>query len=282
MFKEFQPNLETRLSENHKQKAYELIHDIKDKISFYPAANIAGYDDEEAWGIRNELIEKNQDGVVQGLAGITSEKAWRIRESLITVCPHSVARSLVGLNDDAAWQMRDRLLELISKDGVANGLAESVAFIDDDRSWKLRHKLENVCLLNVLEGLNGLDSRRAWDFREKYKTNHPREVAASLIGLSNDKARQWRKEFLSKGQIEGVILSHLGSDSPEAWSLRKRHLKEYAFAVGTSLSGLENEASWELRKELKKKAEKENDSRVYKGLAQSLSSYMSAALKMKR
>jgi dTMP kinase len=135
--------------------------------------------------------------------------------------------------------------------------------------------------LNVLEGLNGLDSERAWSLREKYKDKYPREVVASLIGLRNGKADQWRREFLEKGQIEGVILSYLGDDSDKAWALREKYLDEYAFAVGTSMGGLENDKSWKLRNRLKEKAEKGEDQHVYKGLAQSLSSYMSVALKMR-
>lgn len=269
-----------KIPKTHEQKMYALIYEIKNKLPFYPAANIAGYDDQEAWEIRDEQMKENPDGVAQGLAGITTEKAWRIRESLINTCPHSVARSLVGLGDERAWKIREKLLLLIDKEGVANGLAESIAFLDDERSWELRNKLENICPLNVLEGLNGLNSEKAWNLREKYKKEHPREVAASLIGLNNEKAKEWRKKFIDKGHIDGVILSYFSSDNLEAWELREKYLNIYPFAVGTSMAGLENEKSWEFRNKLKEKAENENNQEIYKGLAQSLSPYMSAALKL--
>lgn len=267
-------------AKSHKQKVYDTVNSIKYEISFYPAANIAGFDDEEAWKIRDELFEQNPDGVVQGLAGITSERAWGTRESLVEVCPHSVARSLVGLNDERSWQMRERISKLSTKEGSKNGLAESVAFVDDERAWKLRYDLETTCIVNVLESLNGLDSEKAWALREKYKDINPREVVASLIGLDNDKSNEWRKEFLQAGHTDGVILSYMGSNSYEAWELRDQYLEQFTFAVATSLAGLESERSWKMRELIKQKAEKSDDERIYKGLAQSLSPYMSAALKM--
>lgn len=268
--------------EKHQERMYGLIHQLKAKISFYPAANIAGFDDVEAWKIRDELIKTDPDGVVQGLAGITTEKAWQIRESLIEVCPHSVARSLVGLDDEKAWLIRDMLANSLNKEGVANGLAESAAFIDNDKAWNLRDKFEDICPLNVLESLNGLDSQRAWEMREKYKNTYLREVAASLIGVSGDLADNWRKSFLNIGQISGVIGSYLGSDDPLAWDLRERYLEQYPFEVGTSLAGLESDRSWSLRNKINELAEKTGDERAYKGLCQSLSPYMSAALKLSK
>jgi hypothetical protein len=173
-------------------------------------------------------------------------------------------------------------LDLINEDGVANGLAESVAFIDNDRAWELREKLESICPLNILEGLNGLDSDRAWELREKYKKEHPREVVASLIGLDNEKANQWREEYLDKGYVDGVILSYFGIDNARAWELREDYIDKYPFEVGTSMAGLETEKSWELRTLLREKADKEKNEKIYKGIAQSLSPYMSAAQKIKQ
>lgn len=263
------------------KKVYDLVHELKDEIPFYPAANISGFNDEGAWEIRNELIRVSPDGVVQGLAGITTEKSWKIRESLINICPHSVARSLVGLEDKMAWQMRDDLYALIDRPGVANGLAESVAFLDDPRAWSLRRKLEKICPKNILEGLNGVDSPDAWILRKKYKKKYPMEVAASLIGLHDDKANRWRDEFLKQKQVEGVILSHMGSDTDTAWELREQYLDQYPFAVATSLAGLYDDEAWDIREKIKVKAAQNKDQEILKGLCQSLSPYMSAALKMR-
>ena len=267
--------------ENFKGKAYGLMHKLKNKLSFYPAACIAGFDDEEAWQIRDELIEENPDGVVQGLAGITTEKTWDMRESLIEACPHSVARSLVGLDDKRAWEIREKLSKFIDNEGVANGLAESVAFLDSDKAWELRYKLENVCLHNVLEGLVGVDSDKAWDFREKHKQTDPNLVAFSLFGIKSERSNEWRNEFVEKGYTKGVIGSYTNDDSPEAWELRDKFLEKYPFAVATSLAGIDNERAWNMRNKVEEMAMKTNDEHIYKGLAQSLSPYMLAALKTK-
>ena len=270
---------ETKNIENHKQKAYSLIRDIDDKIDFYPAANIAGFDDDEAWKIRDESIERNPSGVVQGLAGIETDKAWEIRESLIEVCPHSVARSLVGLDTKEAWEMREKLLSMLDKDGVANGLAESVAFLDNQKAWDIRYRLENVCLGNVFEGLNGVDSEEAWNFREKYQETHSFEVVSSLIGINSARANKTREMYKNKNQIKGLIFSYMNNDSEEAWELRDKYLDKFPFIVGTSLAGIESERAWRMREVLKKRAEDENREDIFKGVAQSISPYMFTPLK---
>lgn len=269
---------ETEHSAEHRQKVYALVHEITDKIHFYPAANIAGFDDDEAWKIREDLRDQEPGGVAQGLAGLTSERAWKMRSDLMASAPHSVARSLVGLDTVEAWNMREELGNMKDREGVGNGLAESVVFLDDDRAWAMRTAMETEYPLNVLESLIGLDSDRAWSMREKYKETHPREVAASLIGIHNERANEWRKNFLDSGMIDGVILSYMADDSTEAWQLREQYWDTFPFVVGTSMAHLENDRSWEMRAKLKTKAEQEHSQVVYKGLAQSLSPYIATGL----
>lgn len=287
---------------NEKEKEtdiYNIYNQFKDEEPFYVGACLAGLDSEEAWEIRNYLLEKGglngKRGVSQGLAGINSNDSYKLRFKLISEAPESTARGLAGDNNDEAWQIREKLeTDYLNKSGVAEGLAESLANIDNEKSWELREKLIPRVIYNIFEGLVGVNSERAWELRNKYKNGMPLAVANSLIGLEDDRANKLRKELsINKdGGNLALLISQVGSNNDEIWKIREELFSKNLFIVGTSLAGLKGEKADKFRNRLLNKInelkEQENPNedeikKVRKGLLQGLNSnYIFEALKNKK
>jgi hypothetical protein len=243
-----QLNLEPKLEK------YDTYNRFKEEEPFYVGACLAGLDTKEAWEIRLYLLGKGLNGrrgVAQGLAGITTDNAYKLREDLLDEASESTARGLAGDDSERAWQMREKIKEHINEEGVTQGLAESLANIDTPRAWAWRQELsgKEESTSAILEGLVGVDSEEAWALREKYIYEYPAFVAESLLGLSG-KFVDGIRDRLKGIDEQALLMSYTGSGEEAAWELRNKFIEINPFYVGTSLAGLDNERADTIRKKL--------------------------------
>jgi dTMP kinase len=100
----------------------------------------------------------------------------------------------------------------------------------------------------VLGGLAGLVDETSWELRERLKATHPAGVARTLqtIPGSDPRAAALRAELEPAATVE-VIASLTGLDDEAAWDLRARGYEQHADAVTRSLAGLGSQRAWQLR-----------------------------------
>jgi dTMP kinase len=100
----------------------------------------------------------------------------------------------------------------------------------------------------LVAGMNGLVDPVSWEIRETLKDKSPARVARSLGGLARTHARAvaLRKELAAKVPTE-VLLSLDTVDADEAWELRDRLWTEQPDIVITSLDRVGTARAWDLR-----------------------------------
>ena len=164
--------------------------------------------------------------VLSGVAGAGVDDR---RLALAGSAPRVIARGLRGLCDGVSWRLRESLVEVATPE-VALSLVEGAAA-----------------------------AAKAWTLRELAAAAAPAEVAASLVGLDDETAWALRAELYQRAP-EAVLESLALLDSPRAWELRERWIAERgglettvasyraARAAARSVTGLEGERAWDVRK----------------------------------
>jgi dTMP kinase len=163
------------------------------------------------------------------LSGVSGTGVDERRLALAGSAPRVIARGLRGLCDGVSWRLRESLVEVATPE-VALSLVEGAAA-----------------------------AAKAWTLRELAAAAAPAEVAASLVGLDDETAWALRAELYQRAP-EAVLESLALLDSPRAWELRERWIAERgglettvasyraARAAARSVTGLEGERAWDVRK----------------------------------
>ncbi|MCG8423020.1 MAG: dTMP kinase [Proteobacteria bacterium] len=195
---------------------------------------LAGLDDERAYRLRQQWVEKAPHTVAHGLRGLADEKAWRLREVLREDAPYHVARSLQGpaLDGERAAAMREEMAE--SQPGA---ILATLAGNDSESAWQLRERFAQlnqqyddvVGLGQVVASLERIDSERAWALRDRY--------AEQLVRRGDGDVRL----------VEFLVKSLCGLDTPQAWAIRERFLQLVPIPVLRSIVELDTERAWQLR-----------------------------------
>lgn len=221
------------------------------------AEALAGYDTDQAWKIREEILARNGsddeefEAVVSGLAAIESQRAWKLRSLAVSKGLWSAAaRSVSGLTSTLAMQLRQDILDkatlVIAQPGVdidevyreyLNPLLESCAGIDTSYTWELR---EDVLFNNSDTKPQNEDAVRA----------HQRALAISLAGINSEKA--WKTRHTIQARESGYSLVGLSSDEANAHRDFLHLWNNMGEALSNSLIGVRSEAANKMREELPK------------------------------
>lgn len=221
-----------------------LIAEGRHQEAVYHARSI---ESDEAWAIRDRLVDEAPEVLVYGLGPLSSERAIAMRWRLIDEVPGRVARSLsdIWANDhEEAWKMREALA-----DKVPDEVAMSIGRFDTERAWALRDRLKQASPGLVLASLKGFDTERAWALRDELSKK--KNVPGLLRGLAYiDTENAWRvRDKHSKNALPWVIMSTLGCESERAYALRRKYLDGATKLVIRSLAGSETGEAWEMRRE---------------------------------
>ena len=166
-----------------------------------------------------------------------------------------IARGLRGLSDGVSWRLRSTLLEAAPQE-VALSLVDDAALAT--AAWSLRELLVGLAPAEVAASLIGLEDETAWALRAELYPQAPGAVVASLALL--DSARAWdsRERWISeRGGLDAAVSGYDGAraaarsvtglDGERAWALRKAARAAAPIAALGSLRGLASEKAWRWR-----------------------------------
>jgi dTMP kinase len=162
------------------------------------------------------------------LAGLHGRLVDERRQRLLPLAPETLLGGMNGLVDDLSWQLREALMpEHPAR--VARTLRGPARL--HPRAAALRAALVDSVPLEVVAALETADDPEAWQLRERVFASDPDAVVASLGRLDSTAAWRLRDEWLNRRGGDAA----LGSYEP-------------ARVLGRSLTGLDDERAWQLRK----------------------------------
>lgn len=220
------------------ETAMQLRHLLKETAPHEVAHSlVAAGDSQEAYALREALIQRAPDQAARSLSGLSDERAWELRNRLCASVSEDVLISLAGLGDERAWKLREHLLPAsLNTHSEARLAVLSVAGLDDERAWALRDAALAEAPLDVLESLVGLANEKAFSLRERFVFQAPKVVLETLDGLSTEPAWALRAAYapLCKEALDSII----GLDEQQAWDLREQYANIWPSTVAKSLGTL--------------------------------------------
>jgi len=234
--------------EQVRQAFYSYLRRLADDGQTHLAAyHLRSLDSEEAWELRERLVEPEPAAVASGVGPLSSDRAIELRWRLADRAPREVARSLGDLWADEhpeAWRLRFKLAE-----SNPNDVAVTLGTLDTPQAWEMRERLIEQATPEVLRTLKTLDSERAWKMRKKYgDKKYEWGLLEGLIGLDNERA--WKRRHKGvKRSLPWVILSLAGCESEEAWAIRRQYFDPAPKLVIKSLRFSEAKEAWTMRSE---------------------------------
>lgn len=192
------------------------------------------------------------------LSGLSGPGFDERRRALAMRAPEVIAYGLRGMNDACSWQLRRELLPLAPR-SVARSL--SAVVFDSEEAWSLRQRLLPLVPADVLASLDGRDDARSWAMRDEHYGREPAAVVESLKRLGSARAwvlrDRWLRDRKTLGdavvsayahETDKVICASLsGLDDERAWELRKEARAHAPVAALDSISVLTSERAWKWR-----------------------------------
>jgi dTMP kinase len=161
------------------------------------------------------------------LGGLAGRAVDERRLALAELVPEAVLAALAGLDDDASWRLRQRFGNDHPR-AVARTLVGLAA--QGARAAGLRRELEAVAPADVAMSLGRLADEASWAARERLYPVCPEPVVGSLSTLASERAWALREIWL------GTTRDKLGTSY------------ELACAAARSVTGLEDERAWSIRR----------------------------------
>ena len=233
----------------------------------FAAFLVAGFDDERADRLREQLCEKHAALVAWGLSGCRTSASIAMRERLFGRETDYVVRSVAGMDDEWTWALRQRTVEEAPRATAASlrGLTSPRAFemrrtigkeartdvlgslsrLDLSEAWELRRKHGKKDLLGLGKSLAWLDTEEAWAMRDERLKDYPLGLIPSLGGLPGDRAMRQRDAVL-RFAPRLVLGSLRGIGTPESFAMRDR-VPHMVKELLDSIHGLDAEPAWRLR-----------------------------------
>jgi dTMP kinase len=189
------------------------------------------------------------------LAGLEGPGIDERRLELGRSSPRVVARGLRGLQDPVSWQLR-RMLGDVAPDEVALSLVDGAATAPE--AWRLRELLAAAAPAEVASSLLGLDDDAAWAFRAALYDLAPEAVLASLGQNSSARAWELRERWLAeRGGLDAAVARYddaraaarsvTGLEDDRAWVLRKAARDAAPVPALASLRGATSDRAWQWR-----------------------------------
>jgi dTMP kinase len=169
------------------------------------------------------------------LSGLCGDGFDERRLALASRAPAVIAHGLRGMNDACSWQLR-RELSSAAPGEVARSLSAVIG--DSEEGWSLRTELLALVPAAVVASLDGKDDARAWALRDAQYAREPIAVVESMKRLASKRAWDLREHWLAERKAK---------DDGHTSLLTYAH--ETAKVICASVSGLDDDRAWELRKE---------------------------------
>ncbi|MBN1419403.1 MAG: dTMP kinase [Planctomycetes bacterium] len=229
------------------RRFYEILSGYADDAPGLAGFYVNKLDSDEAYGIRDRIVDREPDLVAYGLNGLTSPRSIEYRQRLIEITPFWVMRSLGGIRKaPEAFVLRRRAL-----DAAPEQVALSLRGVDLPEAWEMRRYLLKEEKRAVLSSLRGIDTPDAWKLRERYmKKKNRKAIAESLAGIDTDQAWELRRE-LEETVLPWVLISLRGLTSDRAWEMRARYIDRAPKSVIRSIGRKDDPRAWELRERAK-------------------------------
>jgi dTMP kinase len=196
------------------------------------------------------------------LGGLFGRGIDERRRALATRVPQAVLAGLSGLGDEVSWELREKLQREHPRT-----VAETLAGFPSHhpRASALRALLEREAPLEIITSLARLDDDLAWELRDRLYDRYPAVVVGSLGMLGSDRAWQTRQRWLDRenGQLGQsyetariAAKSVTGLDDERSWSVRREVRISAPVAALASLEGVVGPRSWAFRAEFLSRAPK--------------------------
>jgi dTMP kinase len=196
------------------------------------------------------------------LAGLFGPGVDERRRALADRVPQAVLAGLSGLGDEVSWDLREKLQREHPR-AVAQTLGGFGSA--NQRAMALRTALERHAPIEVINSLGRIDDDGAWQLRERLYDKYPAAVVGSLAMLGSERAWKMRKRWLDRtnGQLgQSYETARVGAksitglDDERSWDVRREVRTSAPVAALASLEGLLGPRSWEWRNEFLSRAPK--------------------------
>lgn len=196
------------------------------------------------------------------LAGLWGPGVDERRRALAERVPQAVLAGLSGLGDDVSWELREKLQKDHPR-AVAQTLSGFVG--NHPRATALRGALEREAPIEVLASLGRLDDDFAWSMRDRLYEHHPAAVVGTLAMLGSERAWKMRQRWLDRanGQLgQSYETARVGAksvtglDDERSWEVRREIRTSAPVAALASLEGVLGARSWDWRQEFLSRAPK--------------------------
>jgi dTMP kinase len=176
-------------------------------------------------------MEREPNTAAYLLSGLFGPGVDERRRRLVTQAPETIVAGTAGLTDQVSFELRERLLDQ-HPGRVARSLGSLARF--HPQSASLRKRLRAVVPVEVMISLDGADDDEAWSLRDQLFATEGNAVIETLGRIGTERAWKMRDSWLqSRGGEAGL------------------EVYENARALAKSLTGLDDDRAWDLRKELR-------------------------------
>ena len=184
------------------------------------------------------------------------------RRALADRVPQAVLAGLSGLGDNVSWELREKL-----KGEHARAVAQTLGGFagSDPRAKSLRIALEREAPIEVVASIGRLDDDLAWEIRDRLYEKYPAAVVGSLATLGAERAWKMRQRWLDRanGQLgQSYETARVGAksvtglDDERSWDVRREVRTSAPVAALASLEGVLGARSWDWRAEFLSRAPK--------------------------
>lgn len=278
-FFEIQEKIRSLHEEDAKRTLAQLKHCLrKGALSETVVLRLAGLGDDDAFGLRNYLEEKNivnHETLALSLVGIGTPRSIELRKKYIEEFRQkeerelqkfafdSIVRGLTGAESELSIQQREEL-KRVGAD--ADFLAESMSGVDTKAAEEFLAYLmkdKNIDKNFIVLGLTGHKRREAMASRRSMLEGgiNINYLAESFAGVRTPEAMGWRKYLLQQGaSFQSLLLGLIGVEGVEEMEFR-RYLKKRGASNENllfSLAGVRTAESMKWREMLMKEGADKN------------------------
>jgi dTMP kinase len=176
-------------------------------------------------------MEREPNTAAYLLSGLFGPGVDERRRRLLPLAPETILAGTAGLTDQVSFELRERLLDK-HPGRVARSLGSLARF--HPQSASLRKRLRATAPVEVMISLDGADDDEAWSLRDQLFASQGNAVIESLGRISTPRAWQMREAWLADRGGEAAL-----------------EVYETARVLAKSLTGLDDDRAWDLRKELR-------------------------------
>ncbi|HEY0708987.1 MAG TPA: dTMP kinase [Polyangia bacterium] len=213
---------------------------------------------QEALEVFIELVERRMERepntAAYLLSGLFGPRVDPIRRKLMSQAPETILAGCAGLVDPVSFEIREALLTAHPA-RVARSLGGDARL--HPAAAALRARLRDQVPVEVLLSLDGVDDEEAWQLRDRLIASDGNAVMETLGRLDNVRAWQTRQRWLDNRGGEAALeiydnarvlaKSLTGIDDDRAWDLRKEARASAPIAALASVKWLTSERAWKWR-----------------------------------